>query len=220
MDLWFVSRQRYLDGEHRRIVEIALGGRDYSNPDMLVPQFHDEGREYEDPREAVKAAISVCEQWRKARPADDPHVAHGATAGFTMYFEPPAVENFGPPQMVRERGVLKNNNPDSSLGIGDRCAWCKTKVTRKSGGAFFLDGDEPGATDNKTFCCAQHAEFYSITCWADERYEKMPKCPVCNELYGKERYRLEFSDEEFCSERCAEKEEEAQAKLNQEEEDA
>jgi len=85
-NLYFVSRQHYWpDGEH--IVEIAVGGRDYANPDMLVPKYTGEGEEYEDPREAVAAAIAIRDAWRKDKPDVQIDVAHGCTGGDTMPFE-------------------------------------------------------------------------------------------------------------------------------------
>ena len=84
---YFVSRQRYWS-EGTPVVEVAAGGLDYANPDMLGFKYRaeGEGEEYTDPREAVEAAIAVCRAWR----ADGTrcHVATGATGGFTMPFEP------------------------------------------------------------------------------------------------------------------------------------
>ena len=83
---WFVSRQHYYDG--RKVVEVAQGGTDYANPDMLVVRFkdHGEGKEYEDPRGAVAAAIAICRAWRSIMPGRI-SVAHGHTGGYTMPFE-------------------------------------------------------------------------------------------------------------------------------------
>lgn len=86
---WFVSRQKYwgVDPEEANVVEIASGGRDYANPDMLVPKYYGEGGEYEDPREAVETAIEVAQQWKSDCPSLSIGVAHGFTAGSTMPFE-------------------------------------------------------------------------------------------------------------------------------------
>jgi hypothetical protein len=87
---YFVSRQHYwgIDDEDAYVVEIASGGVDMSGSDMLVPKWKSlgEGAEYNDPREAAKAAISICEHWRKIQPLAN--VAHGSTGGFTIPFEP------------------------------------------------------------------------------------------------------------------------------------
>ncbi len=84
--LWFVSRQSYWpDGE--KIVEIAFGGRDYANADMLVEEWPKlgEGETFDDPRKAVEAAIAICREWRKQKVRCA--IAHGYTAGYTMPFE-------------------------------------------------------------------------------------------------------------------------------------
>lgn len=85
MSRWYVSRQRYWP-EGTPIVEVASGGLDYANPDMLVSKYPGEAEEYTDPREAVAAAIAVCKAWR-ADGEKRAKVAHGATGGFTMPFE-------------------------------------------------------------------------------------------------------------------------------------
>jgi len=81
--MYFVSRQiRWPDGSH--LVEICEG-QDYASPGMLVPRWSrlGEGQEFKDPREAVSAAVAVCEAWRKVADPDDPvpELAGFATAG-------------------------------------------------------------------------------------------------------------------------------------------
>jgi hypothetical protein len=52
------------------------------------------------------------------------------------------------------------------------------------------------------------ATFLKAQDWADDRFEKLPKCDVCGDLMGEEdHYTHEFADkdENFCSEHCAEK---------------
>jgi len=86
---YFVSRQCYWpDGQ--LTVEIAGGGLDYANPDMLVEKYKHlgEGREYEDPMEAAEAAIEIARAWRMDAPDERISVATGCTMGFTMPFEP------------------------------------------------------------------------------------------------------------------------------------
>ena len=86
---WFVSRQSYwgVDEEEGTIVEVAQGGLDYANPDMLGAKWPHlgEGKEFSDPREAVTAAIAICEEWKKTNP--NARVAMGATGGNTLPFE-------------------------------------------------------------------------------------------------------------------------------------
>lgn len=84
-DEWVVTRQCYWpDG--RNIVEIALGGHDYSNPNMLCRKYPGEGETYTDPREAVKVALEIRDAWRKAG-TPDAEIAHGYTGGDTLPFE-------------------------------------------------------------------------------------------------------------------------------------
>jgi hypothetical protein len=93
--LFFVSRQHYwgVDEEDAYIVEIAMGGTDYANPDMLTPKWRHlgEGKEYTDPKEAVEAAIRVCDAWR-ASGETNAKVAMGSTGGNTLPFEPKEYE--------------------------------------------------------------------------------------------------------------------------------
>lgn len=85
--LWFVSRQTYCAYGENYVVEVAQGGRDYANPDMLVEKYPGEGEEYHDPREAAKNAIEIAKRWR----ADDPDkiitVRVGFTSGMTLPFD-------------------------------------------------------------------------------------------------------------------------------------
>lgn len=90
MPKWYVSRQSYYySGEN--VVEIAEGGLDYSGSDMLVAQYRKlgEGDTFNDPREAVTAAIAICRQWRKDCAKGDkwPYVAHGHTLGMGLELE-------------------------------------------------------------------------------------------------------------------------------------
>jgi hypothetical protein len=88
--MYFVSRQKYwgVEPENCHTVEIASGGQDYANPDMLVPKFVGEGIEYVNPVEAVESALTIAEQWKKILPADTViNVAHGFTGGGTLPFE-------------------------------------------------------------------------------------------------------------------------------------
>jgi hypothetical protein len=69
------------------MVEIAGGGRDYSNPDMFSPKYPGEGKEYADPREAVKAALTIRDLWKKDAPDEEIGVDEGCTGGWTMPFD-------------------------------------------------------------------------------------------------------------------------------------
>lgn len=85
MKIWFVSRQNYWGVDDPLCVEIALGGRDYANPDMLVEKYAGEGQEYADPREAAKSAVAIAESWRKDT-TEKVRIDVGATGGNTMPF--------------------------------------------------------------------------------------------------------------------------------------
>jgi hypothetical protein len=69
------------------MVEIAGGGRDYSNPDMASPQYPGEGEEYTDPREAVKVALLIRDLWKEDEPDEEIGVGEGCTGGYTMPFD-------------------------------------------------------------------------------------------------------------------------------------
>lgn len=88
--MYFVSRQCYwgVDPDEQNVVEIASGGLDYANPDMLVEKYEGEGTEYTDPREALEAALEIAKQWKRDKPELKIGIAHGFTAGYTMPFEP------------------------------------------------------------------------------------------------------------------------------------
>ena len=89
---YFVSRQMYWpDGT--LVVEIACGGLHYANPNMLVPKWRSlgEGKEFEDPREAVMAATRVLRAWHELG-ENDATIAYGDTGGFTMPFESSTIE--------------------------------------------------------------------------------------------------------------------------------
>ena len=86
---FFVSRQCYwgVDPSEANTVEIATGGCDYANPDMLVEKYPGEGVTYTDPREAIQAAFEIAQAWKRDCPKLKINIAHGFTAGMTMPFE-------------------------------------------------------------------------------------------------------------------------------------
>src|SRR5262249_40587165 len=73
-----------------RVVEVAAGGLDYANPDMLTEKYRHlgEGHEFDDPREAVEAAIEIARAWRRDAHTRRIGVGVGATGRFTLPFEP------------------------------------------------------------------------------------------------------------------------------------
>jgi hypothetical protein len=86
---YYVSRQAYwgVAPEDVNTVEIAHGGLDYANPDMLVSKYSGEGETYADPVKAVEAAIEIAAAWKKDCPKLTINIAHGFTGGNTMPFE-------------------------------------------------------------------------------------------------------------------------------------
>lgn len=76
-----------MDEADSHTVEIAIGGRDYSNPDMLVAKYEGEGEEYSDPIKAVGVAIEIAATWKKESPKLRINIAYGNTGGYTMPFE-------------------------------------------------------------------------------------------------------------------------------------
>jgi hypothetical protein len=84
---FFVSRQIYWGVEDPNTVEIAIGGCDYSNPDMLVGKYPGEGQEYTNPVEAAEIAFAIAAAWKKDCPKLKINIAHGNTMGMTRPFE-------------------------------------------------------------------------------------------------------------------------------------
>jgi hypothetical protein len=83
--VFFVSRQSYWpDGEN--VVEIAQGGINYANPDMLCSKYPGEGEEYIGLAAAVPVAFDVARRW-KADGGKRVMVALGCTGGNTVPFE-------------------------------------------------------------------------------------------------------------------------------------
>lgn len=93
MTKYYVSRQRYWP-EGNLMVEIAMGGLDMANPDMMITKFSSlgEGKEYRDPIKAVEAGIRILNAWREANPEEEINIGYGFTAGNTIPFEPSTIE--------------------------------------------------------------------------------------------------------------------------------
>ncbi len=145
--MYFVSRQMYYPtGEC--VVEIAAGGLNYANPDMLADKdgIYNRlgcGAEYRDPREALRVAFAIRGEWLKhtEKPV---RIEMGYTHGFTMPFE-------------------------------------------------------------------EHPEDVKLMVQANQEYESLPKCNYCGDIMPddeRKRWRLCFpydSEEEYCSEQCADR---------------
>ena len=69
------------------VVEISDGGIDYCNPGALSPKYPGEFVEYDNPIEAVEAAISIAKAWQKDCPDKKILIDTGATGGCVMFFD-------------------------------------------------------------------------------------------------------------------------------------
>ena len=89
---WFVSRQNYwgVESEDALCVEIAFGGIDYSNADMLAAKYIGEGESYTNPIEAVEVAIKIRDNWnddlKKSGENVTARVDKGSTGGMGIPF--------------------------------------------------------------------------------------------------------------------------------------
>lgn len=150
--MWTVSRQRqWPDG--KCVVEISSGGRDYTNPDGLVPQYPGEFEEFEDPREAVEKAIAIAKAWQRDQPDEHVLIDHGATGGFTMPFDGQELSE------DTYRGLR-----DWALGQWEKLVKCDRcgDIIPQSGrakGGFTIDGNP----EMGTYCSENCAEMV----WAD-----------------------------------------------------
>lgn len=93
MSKWAVIRQNYWGPEEPFVVEIAAGGIDYANADMLG-DIEDKiyyklgcDQEYTDPREALAVTLAVREEWQKREPELAIRIEYGNTGGMTIPFE-------------------------------------------------------------------------------------------------------------------------------------
>lgn len=68
-------------------VEISDGGIAYCNPGALSPKYPGEFEEYDNPVEAVEAAIRIAQAWQKDCSDKEILIDHGATGGFTIFFD-------------------------------------------------------------------------------------------------------------------------------------
>lgn len=135
--------------EGTKVVEISDGGIDYSNPGALARKYPGELEEYADPVEAVEAAIRIAQQWQKDCPDDEILIDHGATGGFTMFFD-------GQEQNEETFAELRK----WAKGLRDampKCDRCGEIITGRP--VKLLDYDDC------QFCCEYCAERF----WEDEQ---------------------------------------------------
>ena len=144
---WFVSRQCYwgVSEDEQNVVEIAQGGLDYANPDMLVGKYDGEGETYTDPVEAVEASLKIAEQWHKDSPDLTINVAHGCTGGMTMPFE------------ADEQEKLKKWAKET-LETLPKCDRCGAVLPEEPYTIAFLNADEKFCSE---YCAEERASEYS-----------------------------------------------------------
>lgn len=89
MTKYFVSRQAYYSS-HQNVVEIAVGGIDYSGPAMLTKNWYNqgEGQEFLDPRDAAQAAQRVVIAWALSSNDDYPRLTVVNSGGMGIEGEP------------------------------------------------------------------------------------------------------------------------------------
>ena len=90
---WTVTRQYpyyYNSGSEEKsyVVEIAMGGIDYSGSDALSKKYDGEFRTFNSLVEAVETAIRIRDQWRKDSPNLNIEIGTGATGGGMFEIEP------------------------------------------------------------------------------------------------------------------------------------
>lgn len=180
------------------MVELAGGGLDYANPDMLCSMWpeHGEGKEYEDPREALKAAILVRDAWitslldqgklvlSNAEDEDDgrPRVETGHTMGFTMPFcSYPADEELAEWAEKRYAELVK-------------CSHCETILPDEyMQRAHYEDDDDPKFCPDNDNCISLY-------------YGQCDQCGNLLEEGQKKKRKHPWTSEDlvFCCEQCEE----------------
>ncbi|GEM_PF-1592464 len=111
---WTVTRQiQWPDGTP--MVEISDGDLDYTNPDALGAQYPGEFQTYDDPEEAVEAALQILDYWQGAGQTDA-QLGIGATGGMTMPFEPISPEQAREWAAKRREGLPKCDRCGEILG--------------------------------------------------------------------------------------------------------
>jgi len=139
---YLLTRQLQFDGSGF-MIEISTGGRDYANPDMLVEKYADEGREFCDPREAVKTAFKIRDAWRRDEPDAEIGIGYGCTCGMTMPFDPSTDE---------ELTAWANKEFEAIPA----CDWCESKLFDPD--KMFKLADYP----DERFCSEYCAEKYTF----------------------------------------------------------
>jgi hypothetical protein len=213
--MYFVSRQHYYY-QNILVVEISYPTIDYSGPDMLVSKYPQlgEGESFNDPREALKSAIKIRDQWQKDLKEKDSFESVIITCGSFDGCEGEESED--------KELITWANQAYQSL---EKCALCGDILEENS---TFINEDSE-FTEEK-FCCEQHAERAYLNSLEiclicekdftrkdmnydkDERglicdsclKEKEEKCALCGDILEENSTFInedsEFTEEKFCSE--------------------
>lgn len=159
--MYTVTRQiQWPEGAH--VVEVSIGGIDYCNPDALAEKYPGEMQEYEDPREAVEAAIRIRKLWRADEPDKTIDIGIGATGGMTAPFEP-CISKVARRWARREFEWLIKC-PTCGKIMQDAAEWFKA-------GTFYPDEFIPDENESDRYCSESCAE-------KDSSY----LCEYCNEI--------------------------------------
>ena len=150
---YHVSRQiQWPDGD--KVVEIAIGGLDHAGPDMLVAKNSGEGETYLDPREAVKIALDIKQEWE--HDIDEPvRIDYGHADLVTLTDDCDAM-------------TLKLWADKEYLSL-DHCERCG-EIVDKHGECYTLP-DEIG----EGFCCSQYCMEDMIEDYQAEQYNEAIK---------------------------------------------
>lgn len=138
---YLITRQLQFDGSGF-MLEISTGGRDYVNPDMLVEKYEDEGREFCDPREAVKTAFKIRDAWKRDEPDIKIGIGYGCTCGMTLPFDPSTDEEL-------------TAWADKEFEDMPACGWCESTILDPDKAVYLQSYDE-------WFCSTYCAEKYSF----------------------------------------------------------
>lgn len=134
---YILTRQLQFDGSGF-MIEISSGGRDYVNPDMLVEKYAGEGREFYDPREAVRTAFKIRDAWKRDEPDAVVGIGCGCTCGMTLPFEP-------------STDAELTAWADKEFEDMPACGWCESKLFDPVKSVYLMSYD-------MWFCSAYCAE--------------------------------------------------------------
>lgn len=195
---FYVSRQSYWGCDEPLVVEIASGGMDYANADMLSDpdgRYRKLGcdQEYIDPVESLRVAFRVRKAWQKAlrdEGSDETvRIEVGYTGGNTIPFEeyPTNVDLYQWAKEKREKmpkcdqcGNLLEYCLYGDPDIGRFCSeFCAEEYEREN----FCDEDV-GTVYCAVDGCETEATYYAVHYNEDGGVDfKTPLCETCKDAY-------------------------------------